>query len=310
MAAHRYWRILFMAGRQAAGDVDLGWVKFFETVDIDATVAANPSSVGGTAISGENYSASYLPAKSFNYANGETAAGWASLSSPTWGTTKWIGYDFGAGNAKDIVAYSIAYYSIYEPYGWLFQWSDDGSTWTTRDTVTGFRFLDGTSHFFRCPETVGGSGYRYWRVYASGTGTGMAIGEISLRSVAGGANLITSPYASLFGDSLYSDSSAYHPRKAIDGNLNALSYSFMAANTVDPHWWMADLGKKVSLAEVVMNVGDASYTRSSYKLQASNDRVSWDDMGTFPSFTAAYQQKTLLPAVAILTRRRPVIVSS
>lgn len=309
MASHRYWRILFTAGRQSAGDVDLGWVKFFETVDIDATVAANPASVGGTAISGENYSGSYLPAKSFNYANSETAANWASASSTTWGTTKWIGYDFGAGNAKDIVAYSISYYSIYEPYGWLFQWSDDGTTWTTRHTVTDFRFGVNTSHYFRCPETVSGSGYRFWRIVGSGSGTGMAIGEISMRATVGGANLLSSPYASVYSDSLYSNNATYHARKALDGLLSALSYSWMALNDTATHWWMADFGKRVSLSEVVMNCGDASYIRSINRLQASHDASTWVDHGTFPTFTSGYQAQTLLPAVANLARRRPVIVS-
>jgi hypothetical protein len=312
MAAHRYWRILFTAGA-ASNEIDLGWVKFFDTVDIDGTTVA--ASTGGTAISGENYSASYLPAKSFTYTNAEQGDLWASTNNAaTWGTTKWIGYDF-ASSPKDIVAYGfIPYSTTYAPSAWKFQYSDDGSSWTDVHTVTGWGWQFTNIEIFRVPSTIAGSGYRYWRVYQSGTGSGGSIGELSLRTTVGGSNVLSSLYSSLTMDSCEGATwSAYGPRKALDANTGFLSYtSRPTAASTSPHWWMVDFGKKLLLAQAVMTNGTMAETRGSVKVQASNDLSTWVDFGEFPAFTADYQSRTLplvAPTTGLLMRRRPVIVS-
>ena len=312
MAAHRYWRIMFTGPGNQAGQIDLGWVKLFETVDIDATVAASPSSVGGTAIDGEHFSGTYLPSRAFTYTNSETGDNWATLASTaTYGTTKWIGYDFGAGNAKDIVAYSISYYSSYMPWEWVFQYSDDASSWTTVHTVTGFRFEANTTHYFRCPTaTLTGAGYRFWRIHGSGSGTVLSIGEIQLRTAVGGSNVLVSPYHSLRADSFNGDApTSYGTRKALDGTTGFLSNSWRSQTDSGAHWWMVDFGKRMDIKECVLNTGPAGETRGITKLQGSHDAANWIDHGTFAAFTSGYQQQTLLAAAAISTRRRPVIVS-
>lgn len=311
MAAHRYWRILFTAG-QATGEVDLGWVKFYTTVDIDGSTVV--ASTGGTAISGENYSGSYLPAKSFTYTNAEQGDLWATpANAATFGTTKWIGYDFGSGNDKDIVAYGFQpYASAYAPTAWQFQYSDDASSWTTVDTITGWNWQYTNIEIFRCPSTVSGTGYRYWRLYLSGTGTGGSISELELRATSGGTNVLSKLYSSLLVDSVDGSYTSYGARKALDGNIGFLSYTWFGAPTTDPHWWMVDFGKKITLAQAVMTCGTNTTSRSSVKVQASNDKSTWLDFGEFPAFTADYQQKTLALAApgggGSLRRRRPLII--
>jgi len=57
------------------------------------------------------------------------------LSGPDLGSTGWLMYDFGAGNAKTIQKYTLACYDTARaPKSWTFQGSADGATWTVLDS--------------------------------------------------------------------------------------------------------------------------------------------------------------------------------
>jgi hypothetical protein len=59
------------------------------------------------------------------------------------GTTGWLQYDFGAGNAQVVKRYTVNAASLIperDPKDWQFQASNDGTNWTTLDTKSGQAF--------------------------------------------------------------------------------------------------------------------------------------------------------------------------
>lgn len=311
MAAHRYWRILFRDGYHAAGEVDLGWVKFYDTHEPDPD---SPASTGGTAISGENYSSTFLPSKSFNYSNGETADNWASdNNAATFGTTKWIGYDFGEGNETDVQSYSMSVYTLYFPKSWDLQWSDDASTWTTAHSWDSFVWSSNTSHFFRLPTTLTGPGRRYWRFLFTGAlntnGTGeQDLQEADFRTEAGVSSNLASTRLTITSDARYDSLFGYTPRKAFDGSGDS-NNRFASGTAATDHWLLVDFGERVDIVEAYVKINNTQYVRGTVKVQSSDDREVWSDRGTFPSGWTTAQAKTLTIASAAteLLRRRPVI---
>jgi hypothetical protein len=116
---------------------------------------------GGTALSGG--ASSGVAANVFD---GNTGTVWASSQTGTGVSgAAWIGYDMGAGNTREIRRIVLTQHTSQAQNrisSGLLQSSPDGSTWTTRDTLT----LPTTG----APETINcaaSGAFRYWRLLAN-----------------------------------------------------------------------------------------------------------------------------------------------
>ncbi|HEJ3062495.1 TPA: discoidin domain-containing protein [Pseudomonas aeruginosa] len=127
MAAHRYWRLLLSQCVNSTQPV-VGEIAF-ATAPGGANVAT-----GGTA-SASKFDTSFEADKSFD---GNASTYWR-VSGYVTGTgigigQEWIQYDFGAGNAKDIVEMRITFPSAPAPQtaprAFTLYWSDDGLNFT------------------------------------------------------------------------------------------------------------------------------------------------------------------------------------
>ncbi|HEY8991244.1 MAG TPA: LamG-like jellyroll fold domain-containing protein [Luteolibacter sp.] len=110
--------------------------------------------------------------------DGNPASKWFGWNAPT----GWLQYDFGAGNAQVVKRYTInsADVPARDPKDWLFQGSQDGSTWTTLDTQNGQTFaINMGMNIYPIGNTTA---YRYYRINitANNGATGVAISELGL----------------------------------------------------------------------------------------------------------------------------------
>ncbi len=105
------------------------------------------------------------------------------------GTTGWLQYDFGAGNAQVIKRYTVNSAPLIperDPKNWQFQGSQDGSTWTTLDTQSNQTF---TYRMQRNTYDIGNTtAYRFYRFNVTANNGHvdiLHIGDIGLWSDAG-----------------------------------------------------------------------------------------------------------------------------
>lgn len=181
MANHRYWRI---HARVNAGGT---FVQFAE-VEMRAAVGGADQCNGGT------------PSCSGSIQAGSAAGVFANdgvTSFVQWsGTTdKWVAYDFGAGNEKDIVEVAITGATgaaNRSPSVFDVQYSDDGVTWTTAwSVIYTTAWVTGTAVAFAKPA-VGSGAARYWRLRLLESfvpnNNILAISEMEMRATVGGAD--------------------------------------------------------------------------------------------------------------------------
>lgn len=134
MAAHRYWRVLIRAN---GGGANPG----IGELQMRTSIGGSNVATGGTA-SASSVTGTYTAAKAFDGLTTDTGVGnaWAAASWPL-NDWPWLQYDFGSGNAKDIVeivlfapgASGLSVTNL--PTAFHFQWSDDGTSWTTQRSV-------------------------------------------------------------------------------------------------------------------------------------------------------------------------------
>ena len=138
----RYWRMLISGSNGAGGYVG--------ALEIELAIAAGGADQtnGGTAFSQSAYGG--LPASA---AFDGTSADWASNNV---GFPEWIGYDFGAGNGKDIVEVRwtprVGVATSQSPSGFDVQSSADGVTYTHVWSVPAIAgWTDGVTKIFNRP---------------------------------------------------------------------------------------------------------------------------------------------------------------
>lgn len=119
---------------------------------------------GGTAIE-SGHASTYVPANAFDN-NGSTY--WASSATGAGiSGSAWIGYDFGAGTTKKVVAFTITQQSAGQAItSAKLQYSDDGSNWNDTETFT---LTADTSKYYKALTTTYGTAaaHRYWRLLAN-----------------------------------------------------------------------------------------------------------------------------------------------
>jgi hypothetical protein len=120
--AHRYWRLATM-NSSPGGGAAIAEVRL-QTVFGGSTVTGS-----GTASASTTFSGSFLPANAFD---GNTSTLWSAASADT---SAWLEYDFGSGNAFDILGVSLTCrndgFPQFSPSSFDLQYSDDNSTWTS-----------------------------------------------------------------------------------------------------------------------------------------------------------------------------------
>lgn len=146
MAAHRYWRLRSTALLGAGGKAGIAEMEMRE-----APGGANlPIVYGGTIMSngyvGYSYDTYVFDSGTGNY--------WISA----YGVGDWVGWDFGVGVAYDVREIKItnANNTDYTIGAGVFEWSDDGSSWTSYITITGRGNTAGatTTHAYLVPGNV------------------------------------------------------------------------------------------------------------------------------------------------------------
>ena len=149
MSAHRYWRLLVTS-------VVSGSYATIGEIEMRETSGGSDATGSGTA-SASSYHAGYEPGNAFANNGVAYANSWVSQASPT---PHWIQYDFGAGQEKNIQEYVIQSASTVQnevPTGWDFQYSDDGTSWTTIDTRSGITLgLSGTGAYSCVSYSIAG----------------------------------------------------------------------------------------------------------------------------------------------------------
>lgn len=266
---HRYWRVLFTANN---GDPNTTSVVELEMYSDHYGVNVM---TGGTIYSNSNYTPSF-PATKAN--DGDyREPGWYSGTGQH--INSWLKYDFGAGNLKTINGIGIhgrgpSIEMDQNPKDFSVQYSDDDINWFTAWSVTnqtgwaGYEFRRFSNPVGR--PTYTGSPYGshlYWRLHVSTTQEGGApsVGELEMRSTAGGSNLCTggTPSAS----SIWS--ATYTADKAFDGTTTTL-WSAAVANS----WLQYQFASPVSVGNITIKArsdGFATTSPRNFNLQYSDN---------------------------------------
>lgn len=251
----------------------------------------------GTALASGETGTSEQKAYAFD---NSTATYWQTASGSS---GAWLGYDFGAGNEKEIVEISLQALSGYAsrmPREADVQYSDDGSTWTTAWSFS-FTSWTNAAQVFTRPSAVDS---RYWRVRPNVLQSGgqvMGCAELEMRSTAGGADQTGSGTAisRTFFDASHVAANAYDNSTATEwSGANAIS------GVVQSDWLGYDFGAGVTkdiqqLAYTARSQGGSfnnqNQSPTSGWVESSPDGVNWLSRWTFSGASYSVLATTLLP---------------
>lgn len=274
MAAHRYWRTraLFTQG----GLVTAIGLQFRETI-------GGPSVIGGgTVIYSSQYNSGQFAA-THAFDAGPTGDFWASSGGLN--GLEWIGYDFGAGNEKDII--EIVYVSpssdgsLRSPLRVAIEYSDDGTTWTSSFFQSMQSVVQGQSTTITKLTLTGG--HRAWRMRGlTNNGDYFGCAEFGMRTVVGGTNYALQSNV-LFSSCYSNDNPAYWSNAACDG----IGDNLFIANGASPgvEWVGCDFGPGAALDIVEWYVTSRSdqpnRTPNTIAIEYSDDLSTWTTRFTY-----------------------------
>lgn len=214
MASHRYWRIYVTACYSSATTVELAEVGMYTTVGGSNVVS------GGTASADVELDASHNAAKA---CDGNTSTYWVSGSGSEGNLPHWWKYDFGNGNDKDIVEFSIRVNNNggNSPATFVFQYSDDGSTFTTSGSYTNLQLLLSNTYRFRATN----NSKECWGLYVTESNyvSQITIAEIEFHTSVGGSDVTPTPTACP-----PVASATYEPRRAFSNDGTTLYFAKIA----------------------------------------------------------------------------------
>jgi hypothetical protein len=266
---HRYWRVNVTANN---GDSVL---VINELELFDATTGAKAT--GGTKSASSELNASYVAGNAFDgdFLSGGAGTVWATNSS----ASGWLQVDYGAGNEKDIRAFTIwsrVGFASQAPKDFTLQYSDNGSSWTTLITVTNqTSWLDREARTFvsSTPSYTGSPWgdhlYYRWYILENNSSGASALGELEIRASAGGADQTSGSGTA----SASSTDSTFTASKAFDDNTSTLW-----ASTTTPVWIKYQAPSAIGFAQIAMRArhdGFESSTPKRFVLQFSDDDSNW-----------------------------------
>lgn len=261
MANHRYWRI-YATANNGSSNCSVGELQF------RTTAGGADQCTGGTAIESDHGGA-YVAANAFDDNTG--TFWWTSTARPNW-----IGYDFGAGNEKDIVEVSMAprsdgyYYET--PGDFKLQYSDNGTDWTDSQGWEGQIWSSATARVF----TSGTRRYKIVITHNNASDAGnIAIAEMEIHTSISGSDVCSG--GASFGTGQLSDS--YAPSKAFDNDTG----------TMWNQGWVSNCGvgydfatSQIILEYTVRSRGDGcpGDAPKDWTFQRTTDGLTWTTVGT------------------------------
>jgi len=160
-SGHRFWRV----NVPSTGD---GNYVSCAKLALHSAIGGADVAIGGTAMTGSNYDSINHPASYCFDTNASTW--WASAL----GLPGWVGYDFGSGNAVNIVEFQWTARNDccanQSPSSYFVQFSDDGATWTTYWVGTSSGWSLGQSQTFSARQTLAVSKANTYAVLTPPTG--------------------------------------------------------------------------------------------------------------------------------------------
>ncbi|MBL0420518.1 discoidin domain-containing protein [Ramlibacter sp. AW1] len=302
MAAHRYWRV-YVTANNSNGST--GYAGFLE-LELRASIGGADECTGGTAsasgVDGINAAA--------NAFDNNTSTRWYSSGT----LPSWIKYDFGAGNAKDIVEFAGKSPGVaqYTPRDFELQYSDDNSSWTPLITVKGETNWRGTGTFTVWNADTrhdSGADGQLWRINMTaqqGGASTFSLMEVQMRASSGGADECSGGYA--FASSM-NNTSTMGAFAAFDDNA---STGWQAYSTGEvPSWLAYKFASAKSIVEVVMTApggGNQVWAPADFTVDRWNGS-SWETQYTASGLTwTVSETKTFTWGVAAPARRPVVFV--
>lgn len=190
VGAHRYWRVLVLEN-QSAGSVPATSCDSLELKD--TLGGSNLATTSTSALSSGEFSGSFINDYAFN----GTGSGLFWVSENTTYGINWLGYDFGAGNEKEIIQFvwhkrPDSFGQVEAPTWGVVQYSDDGTNWSS---AWSFHFTPnwGTGAESKTASQNTSGGRLFWRIRATntqgGTSSRFSTGEVEFKATSGGSDL-------------------------------------------------------------------------------------------------------------------------
>ncbi|HET7095278.1 MAG TPA: discoidin domain-containing protein, partial [Thermomicrobiales bacterium] len=227
---HRYWRVFVDLNNGEPTATSIVELEMYEEI------LGQNQCVGGAASASSVYSPLSTPpvaSRAFdgNLSDYSTTPSVWSLWAGATGANEWLAYDFGAGNAKEIVQIGMwgrqSARANQMPNTFRVQCSDDGAHWATAWSESGITWSAWEFKRFTRPSAARSytgsphGAHMYWQlvsIQSDGAGLAGAAAEVQFRATPGGANQATGGTAS--ASSEYS--ATYAAAKAFDGNAATL----------------------------------------------------------------------------------------
>lgn len=282
--AHRYWRI-YINANGGASDVSIDELELY-------TQPYGKNEVGAGTATASSYNATvgtpFTPSRAFEFSLRDHGVSstqdlWASGTTPVAG--QWLAYDFGVGNAKEIVEIGMwgrldSTFTSQTPTDFDVQYSDDGTTWTTSWSVTGLTWAAGEFKRLTKPSasrSYSGSphgSHAYWRLYelrpqnSSRNVCGFA--EMEMRATPGGSDQCSGGTAT--ASTTFSGAGAAN---AFDNSASSV-WSGSGANFED--WIRYQFAAPVSVGQISIKARNDSFFLDAPKwaaMQYSDDGAKW-----------------------------------
>lgn len=290
---HRYWRV-----RYPDKGSDLGALfVVIQEVTMATSIGGSTVTTGGTPFASSSYNG--FPYPGSGGANGAVNAYDANTGTFYNSTSpvafdEYIGYDFGAGNEKDIVDVRLAIWPGFGGSipGWaVVEYSDDNVTYTP---------YFGIQPFSQPTTSIGSNviagfagGFQYYRLLITGTQGAPAGGQTVIQYIQFNGPVVGDPYGFAFtarevlGDSQLS--ATQPPTGVVDnsviGYVNKRLWSSDTATT--DHWISFDFGpgNKPIISQIKMtdshSAPDINLAPKTFTFQASNDGSTWTNLQSY-----------------------------
>lgn len=261
--AYRYWRI-YVTATQSSTTSDYAEISELEMF---TEIGGADVTTGGTPIASSSFGAS-VAANAFD---GLKTSGLVWTSGNTT-LPHWLGYDFGAGNDKVIVAVGISILSSTgrAPRNFQIQGSSDGVTWNSVSWEVTDQY-DWTSTITRTyyKPVAATEIRRKWRINITSpvqAGNYAQIAELTFKE-----NGVT-PTARGFviGSGFFGTAWPSYAFNSVTTGTNWIS-----PDTTMPHWIGYDYGRNTKIDSVTITATDANRAPKDFNLQYSNDGITW-----------------------------------
>lgn len=285
-AGHRYWR-LNISANGGAGSTLVEELEFREVAG-GADVTGTGTAIGSHA----------SPGNAFDNNTG-TAYNPAAASGVT------IGWDFGAGNGKNIVEVAITTSAATTlaalPKDFTLEYSDDGAAWT--DSGNGAMHYYGPlfSHTHAFPEAAPAAGFhRFWRIFCetnNGGSSFIVLDDVELHATAGSADQTAVLTGANGGATGRSDgSTATQHYKCFDSNISGADPYFMSGTT---NTWVGYIFPSAVKVEEVLLQCYTSITRAPniVRIEYSDDGVTWTQQKRITGLTWTSNERKTLAAI-------------